>query len=71
MEDEGFQDRGRKISYCSFSNNIEAIDDDDNNLESNEKSSDTERYLRSLYGSLSSTMKHVHDIYQSKSSQLR
>ncbi len=51
--------------YCLFINNIEEINDDDDNLKASEKS-----YLRSLYGSLSPIMKHVHEIYQSKSSQL-
>jgi hypothetical protein len=42
--------------------------DDDNNP--SENSSETESYLQSLYGSLSSTMTHAQDIYQSKPSRL-
>ena len=39
-------------------------------MEDSEGKDDTEHYLYSLYGSLSSTMKYVEDMYQSKSSQL-
>ncbi len=59
-----------KIHSCPSATNLEEIDDDDS-FDTSEKSYDTERYLRSLYGSLSSTIKPVHEIYQSKSTRLR
>ncbi|CAF3669561.1 unnamed protein product [Rotaria sp. Silwood1] len=57
FQDEGFQDKEDM--------------NDDSSIEDSEMSYDTERYLRSLYGSLSSTMKQVYEMYQSKSSRLR
>ncbi len=58
------------MNICCFSfTDLKEMDDDDS-FEITEKSSDTELYLCSLYGSLSSTMKYVHQMYHSKSSQL-
>lgn len=70
LQDEGFQDKGKFKSYkkVTFSFSVQNLDD---SLETSEKTYDTEHNLRSLYGSLSSTMKHVHEIYESKSSRLR
>ncbi len=59
------------MNICCFSfTDLKEMDDDDDSFEITEKIHDTERYLCSLYGSLSSTMKHVHQMYHSKSSQL-
>lgn len=63
--------RKKFVSLSLFIPNLDEIDDDDDTFEVSEKSRDKEHYLRSLYGSLSSTMKYVQEIYQSKSSQLR
>ncbi|CAM4915049.1 unnamed protein product [Rotaria socialis] len=59
-----------------YSSNIDQINDE--SFQDNEDDGDdskenynTERYLRSLYGSLSTTMKQVDEMYQSKSSRLR
>ncbi|UJR22823.1 hypothetical protein I4U23_025853 [Adineta vaga] len=54
LHDEGFQEK----------------DLDDDSYDESKTSIDTERYLKSLYDSLSSVMKQVHQIYESKSSQL-
>ncbi|CAF4265277.1 unnamed protein product, partial [Rotaria sp. Silwood2] len=59
FQDDGFQDKE------------ETDDDDDVSFDDSETSSDTERYLHSLYGSLSSAMKQIYEVYKSKSSRLR
>ena len=60
-----------KESYLKifFLNKLEEMDDDI--LPDSEKNYDSERYLRTLYGSLSFTMERVHEIYQSKSSRVK